>query len=420
MKPKVNPKKLRILLVFGALLLLLGLAALGIALAGSGGSGEIIYDCPGGCPSSISGPWGAWVVVKTFMDSSGCDPHLARCWTEWVTRNPHALMEMPNSPPGRIDRRSNVKDPDGWPPFGTVVDSRDWCFLASAGGRWGPAEGTWYLNAMARPSLVTKYNQLTGDWEVNCDWKLDTSQYYWSFGENDVCLYEDCSPNPTPAMTPTCEVQETPLIHTPEPAPSPTPIFDITPEDPSMKPLAYIRSTTMQPNPDIWYATNPNKGGFAWLWQLYLNARLTADPIPPSAPPGCSVDVDVQQYYFMGSNGVQVCPDPLSGDGFTPPETLVVLPPEGMSACTWRDPASEEIHILWTKEPVPPTQGASWNFYGVTPFQPNPFDPAIGHATIQYKLMATTTYTCNGFALSIPSFHNLTLMVSLVKPLRGH
>lgn len=413
MKPKVKT-----LLILGALLVL-GLAALGIALAGSGGSGDISYNCPGGCPGSLAGPWGEWVVVHTFMDSSGCDPRVARCWTEWVTQNPNALMEMPNYPPGRIPRESNIPDPAGWPPFGTVVDDRDWCFLANAAGKWGPAAGTWFLNALARPSFVTRYDPRMGEWFIYCDWKLDTAQYFWSFGESDTCQYEDCMPNPTPGLTPTCEIQETPLIHTPEPAPSPTPIWTFVPEDPGMKPMAFIRSTTLQPDPNVWYPTDPDKGYFAWLWQLYLNARLSAEAIVPAAPPGCSVDVAIEQYYFMGSNGVQVCPDPLSGDDFTPPETLAILPPEGLDACAWRDPSSEEIHILWTRFPVTPTQEASWNFYNVTPFQPNPFDPAISQATIQYKLLANTTYTCNGFPLVIPSFHDLTLRVSLVKPVRG-
>lgn len=419
MAPQANRKlRLRGLVIFG-LLALLGLVVLGIALAVSGGSGDISYNCPGGCPGSLAGPWGNWVVVRTFMDSSGCDPHSARCWTEWATRNPHALMEMPNTPPGRLYRWSNIPDPAGWPPFGDVVDDRDYCHLASMGGRWGPAAGTWYLNAMARPSFITKYDPAFGEWFIYCNWILDTSQYYWSFGEDDVCLYENCFPNPTPGLTPTCELQETPIIRTPEPAPSPTPIFEFPPEDPGMRPMAFNNSTVMQPDPNLWYGTDPNKGYFAWLWQLYLNTRLTAEPIPPAAPPGCSVSVDVTKYYFMGSNGVQVCPNPLSGEAFSPPDALVKLPPEELAACAWRDPGSEAVHILWTKDPVTPTQETSWNFYGVTPFQPNAQDSGASEATIQYKLLANTTYVCNGFPLVIPSFHDLTLYVRLVKPLRG-
>ncbi len=404
-----------------ALLSLAILGGLGVraVIAGSGGSGGVRYSCDG-CPGSIGGPFGNWVVVQTFMDQSGCYPAEARCWTDWIAKNPNAIMEMPDTPPGRIERTSNMPDPDGWPPFGEIVDEREWCHLASQGGKWGPAAGTWYLNAYARPGFPqTRCDPVLGECWEECRWTIDTTRYFWFFGENDECLYNSCEPNPTPGLTPTCSIQETPMINTPEPAPSPTPVFDTPPEDPTALPMAYIRSTTLQPDPNVWYGTDPHKGYFAWLSQHYLNAKLTAD-VTPSAPAGCSATSWVEAYYFMGVNDVQVCQDPLGGEFEFDPSAPVILPPEGLESCRWRDPQSEEVHLLWTREATAPTQAESWNFYNISAFVPNANNPAQDAVLIRYKLRVRTSYVCNGYPIEFPSWHDMVLRVNLIQPERGN
>lgn len=402
-----------LLLGLGVLLLTLTPGASAPASAvGPPPGGQVRYGCEG-CPGEI----GSWRKVQTYIERSGCFPNDASCWTTWMGTGPFALMQYGTT----YYRMSGQPDPfSPMPPYGIIHDERQWCDT-DGDGDIEPAAGTWYLNAFSRPSLVSVYDPLTGDWLIECNWRVDLTQLYWNFAENDQCLYEVCVEPPTvtpggsgPTPTPKCEWEEEPLILTPEPVPTVTPL-PIPQDGPSVRPLAFIRREAMRP---VWYGTDPGTGYFVWLWQSFLHAKLTAEVSPPAAP-GCTVSARVYRSYFLGSNGVQVCPDPLDGGPFeVAPGAPVQLPPEELGACRWRDVDNEEVHLLWTKDVVQPMPAASWDFFNVTPFQPNPFDVGVDYATIQYKVLVVTTYDCNGYVVDLVTPHDLSLNVGLVKPVR--
>lgn len=402
----MKQKRLWRLLILSLVLLVIALALIGLDTTQPRAFAQIPPPLRVECGAPPDTMPGGWVLVNQFLAWSGCQSW--ECWSQWIYNDPsNALYELPGD---RIQiLNTGDPNPPGWPypgnrndpvpcPGCRVWDGRELCDGGQA------AKGTWFHNVSAKPQWRTLRDPQNKWLIMMCEWVLDTNVHYWNFGENDRCQFEFCvEPTAAPGMTapPTvCTIEETPIIRPTDPPPTPTPFV---PNEPDVDALAYVRSTTLQADPNVWYQTDPDNPSFYWLWEHYLNAKLSARITEPSQP-GCSVSSEVVYYYYLGSNDVEVCPNPNYG-------ALVKFPPGGDAECVWRDPDTEEIHLLYSQDPAQPTQEASWNFYGLTPFN-TPW------TTIQYQVLVQSTYICNGYPYVVIWPRELTLSVGLLTPVR--
>lgn len=394
---------LTVLVLGGVASLLIFAPSRSAAQGGSGGAVTFACDHP---PPEIFG----WPIVKEIMQESGCFPEEAACWTKWIAvSNPRAWYE--GGVKYRVVRFTDVggTEPPGFFTPYDIADPRASCDV-DCDGKDELAAGIWYVNLMARPSMPY-YKLQGGVWKTYCDWRFDYAKYYWFFGERDTCKECSCwDIEPTAAPSMTAKPKYTACIVTPLPTEPTQPPPELTPiPEPPIAvviPWADVRAPS-EPE-GVWHRTGRN---FYWLWQTPLAARLGASA-SVGAPAGCEwATVQVFMTYLQGVNGQNVCPSPFARPRTQPNPANVLYPPEGWDeACVWRGLESP-VNLLWSKNPMAPSERASWNNYGVTPFTQDWIE-------LDYKVWLWVTYSCNGFVETVPQFQDLTLRVGLVKPVQ--
>ena len=400
----------KIVIVVFLILVLVGITWLAFewgypkAQAGSIPAPPLRATC-GPCPDSL----GSWVRVQSYLSWSGCVD--AACWAVWASQGPNALMENT----GHRCRLDHSGDPDNLcnpvpstiPPD-TIFDPRDRC-------EGVPARGTWYHNAFARPSWVVDTFDPAGP-IVYCVWQMDLSKQYWNFAEDDeceICVAPTSAPT-TPGETPTplpTECYVTPMINPTNPPVTPTPFV---PEKPTFRPMAYVHSR-YDPKHGV-YIAGPT---IYWNWQEYLHTSLSAEVDEPHQA-GCSVSTEVKSFWFEGSVfrnrrgeyvDQPVCPVDGSGRGcrWRP----VYSGPVGRYVNPVLKPTEEHpewIHLIWTLgAPQPDLPEGYWNFYPVGPV----------NVEIRYRVLAVTTYFCEGFTYVAPWVSDtLALQLKQLHPVR--
>ena len=408
---------------------------------------EYVCDAPA---SSLppSGPCTQdWVQVKLKMESSGCPRGDGECWTTWARTEPYAWYEcLP-----RVELKKGVGD--GTPPAGdfrpyTVRDPRAFCNDEDCVEKW--AAGTWYVNALARPVFPEKPEREGGWCTYRCTWRIDTSHFYWFFGEEGHCYACNiCSVPPTatppPWPTPTATPQPTecaPGTPTP-PAPTPTlPPPTPLPAPPTVyvSPLYYVRDPRWAEGE---WSEARTIDRLYWLWQLQLYIRPWAVVSGVGGvEPGCRVDSTEVTGIWVEEVGPdtwtegerRVCPPPRAPDREVYPRNTLYAQEGRSSFCGWREDSEDyAMRLLWSREPMQPKQAhplrdASLNQYGITPW-------TQGEVLIRYWVRVHVTYTCGitdespGFTYTAvvygqpadnPSDDLLTLRVRLMKPVRQY